>query len=943
MANNKLRDGNNRSASLLKLNSGFKRKRTHLITSELYARNIAAEIQNLQEIQLPELKTMIIHILTKDLKAPSDICKLTYFLSKIQKLVQCIKELHSNYLELLYKISFSVKFQHLQKNRILFRACDLADKFFFIIKGKVAIIIKQELYVNMHEYEYLDYLLMLKSHNESSLINTILSQNKRVYPLDFVTFDEFLDELYLISSGRSKYNYMITSFIREKPIYTELKDKVVNLCKKLKKTFINSKTLRNSKSIYSPEKERLSKTLKVINYCGIEDDCEITVPNYCDQFIPKEILLDDINASLYMEEKYHSMQKQLKFKSPTKAKEGGLTSPDRNANQFNTENMNIDSNNQLVNLEANSGMCKGGLLKIINASLLKKKVNINDKLNFEYMYSVGALKRHQVKIYSYFQVNSIGDMSVFGDLGMNKHDGERTASVITLEDSYFGFLTTQDYKSHIKECFDKKNKLNLSFLSEYGLFNSFLVKNEDQILNYFFLKEYSLKAVVFEECSKNLYLVKEGTFRLSINSSLSQLDGYIRRLSGDSKILNNAVLVEDLESNFRLHEYYTKVINIPLYETTAKDVINIELLDISFLRKVREMIEQLNSNQIVEEEMRMLLCKEFTQNKGNNTLDFKLECTSQKGEVFTVKYEDFYSKIFKHDILKIEDYIFAKNRCMAKRLTNVKETKMRHFYAHYKPYFLPEEILGKIELSNSCANIKSTCKVPSELNNQCSTRSFNEQTESASVSNQTRNQMRYTMTTNFSMYNSKILPSKKGITLKKPSRANFSKLNLTSSQADLKTKLSFSNLKNLTSPVSLKQKFDLNIKRSDRNKKHANEVNLIVPRVNSFAFKFKNEAINAAHTNLPISKQLNSMANGFSPEYHTARCATGSKSFKFETLLGGQLALTDYDYPRESHLQKLDTKKSHALLQQYKIKLTQKNIANAQMEIFRPKKAKGNS
>lgn len=917
-------------------------RRRSNITADLSSKNILLELQNINEINISDLKLIVMYILSKENKTPADISIITFFLSKIDKLVLCIKDAFFNYMELLHRIAFNVNFLHLPKNKILFRAFDIADKFFFIIQGKVSIIVKQVQFLNMNEYEYLDYLLTLKSLNEISLLNNILNQNKKTFPIDYQSLEEFWDELYFVASGKSKQNFLITSFMREKPLYQELKDKIITICKRTKKALIKMKTIKEKKASESPSKSKVLKSSKSINNKGPDDEFEITTENYCTQFIPKEITIDEINYSLLVEKKITLLKKEI-ASSPPKKEKGTITfsSPNKHIQLSNAKTKQLCfANNSVIGKSILSSDIKSfdaiGITKLVNLNLLKRKGSDKQIVertcpDDEYVYQCEKLKKQSIKIYNYIHVNSLGDLSVFGDLGMNKADGERTASVITLEDTYFGFLTNYDYRSNIKECFDRKIKLNLNFLNEYGLFNGFLNKNEDQFLNYFLLKEYNNKNVVFEESRDQMFLIKEGVFRLSINASLSKIDQYSRKLGDDTH--NSLRVIEELDSNQKFRDFYNKTCCIPLYDACTRDLINIELLDFGLIKRVKDLNVQVSSSLLVDEEVKIVIKKELASNIF--TLDFKLECISHRGEVFRVNYEEFYSKIFKYDSHTLENYIISKNKCMIKRLKNLKETKLRQFFNHQfnnNPSIYPAlttfiqspkiekgslKVMPKVGIAQTSSEFyQSRSKLERKL------LSANKNTSGKSPI------MNCTMTTNSGR-----------------AKANETKqINSASSRnstSQIKKTICFARSGGKSKTLQLKaMPYTLKLKAEEYLKANLQESSL-------------NKAIELdslihsqrTQTNVNMKQECFSNAN-FSIESEDTICFKLGSTNKRKN--GGSRNIlyahsdttthTDYEYPRKSFKLKENSLSAKLRTNQLKIRITKKNIANAQMEIFRPKK-----
>jgi hypothetical protein len=98
---------------------------------------------------------------------------------------------------------------------LVFRTGDKGEKFFVILKGKVNILIAQDVNMMMSEEEYMIYLAKLKVNSEIELFNRCVMNNKQSYQLNSDCFeDEYMVTLFKNKKGIRK-NSFISSQLKE--------------------------------------------------------------------------------------------------------------------------------------------------------------------------------------------------------------------------------------------------------------------------------------------------------------------------------------------------------------------------------------------------------------------------------------------------------------------------------------------------------------------------------------------------------------------------------------------------------------------------------------------------------------------------------------------------------------------------------------------------------
>jgi CRP-like cAMP-binding protein len=97
---------------------------------------------------------------------------------------------------LLTKLSLSMHVETFPKDFLLFRKNDIGDKFFIILNGSVAIIITQEINVEMTEKEYNIHVEKLRYYKEYQLLESILAYDNKIEIYDELK-EKIKDEIHM--------------------------------------------------------------------------------------------------------------------------------------------------------------------------------------------------------------------------------------------------------------------------------------------------------------------------------------------------------------------------------------------------------------------------------------------------------------------------------------------------------------------------------------------------------------------------------------------------------------------------------------------------------------------------------------------------------------------------------------------------------------------------
>jgi CRP-like cAMP-binding protein len=133
-------------------------------------------------------------VLTKPFKSTSEILLIATYLFTLSSFTNFFKKAFTNYDEVIYRISYQMTYETLQKDKLMFRSGDKGEKFYIILKGKVSICLAKERTVELSDCDYIKYLAKLKKHSELELLNKCISVNRVIYPIWDDNFDTFLQK-----------------------------------------------------------------------------------------------------------------------------------------------------------------------------------------------------------------------------------------------------------------------------------------------------------------------------------------------------------------------------------------------------------------------------------------------------------------------------------------------------------------------------------------------------------------------------------------------------------------------------------------------------------------------------------------------------------------------------------------------------------------------------
>ena len=142
-----------------------------------------ASINNINGKKI-KLVDLIFHIMKKNQKNGNELLILKLYFLKMDRLVSLLLPLKINISDMLSKLVCQMKCEKILKDNILFKAGDIGEKLYIVLKGTVSILIKKEINIECTQLEFLKYLIILYLYQEDNLISEIITKNHGIINID---------------------------------------------------------------------------------------------------------------------------------------------------------------------------------------------------------------------------------------------------------------------------------------------------------------------------------------------------------------------------------------------------------------------------------------------------------------------------------------------------------------------------------------------------------------------------------------------------------------------------------------------------------------------------------------------------------------------------------------------------------------------------------------
>ena len=479
-----------------------------------------------------------------------DIKFISLYLSNLKKLTQLLKSLNEDsnnnnstkqnfdeknkYFKLLKYVAENMNYEKYSAKKMLMRYGDKGDKFYIVLHGLVSILIPIKLNMKMTFNEYCRYIALLILYKEYELAKMAMRENKHIYNID-------LPDIKFVIQYLNKNN-------EEEAVR---KDESIN-----KSYYLSRKNIKSSKNII-PQKFNSKLNEDFLNTIKEENKQR-------KKFINVEKMIENENATKI--DKFMSKYlKRNEFSLYQKMKERDEDSSESEKEEEITPNEYI---NRLKNFLINKRLSKQQSSQNLKNNIYFRK-NASKDLNTLYnednnLDDLSNNHKNRVYIYEYQEIIQLETGEMFGDTALNANSARRTATVISVTDSYFGYLNKNVYIT-IKGSNDKYKKNMANYLSHTAIFKSINYKTiEDKYLNYFAFKDAVKDEVILQkgEINTNIIIIKSGAFEISFKGKLKDAFDFMNYYGENfSDLYEKKYEINDflLKKIYKLNENFRKI------------------------------------------------------------------------------------------------------------------------------------------------------------------------------------------------------------------------------------------------------------------------------------------------------------------------------------------------------------------------------------------------
>lgn len=269
-------------------------------------------------------------------------------------------------------------------------------------------------------------------------------------------------------------------------------------------------------------------------------------------------------------------------------------------------------------------------------------------------------KRSHVTLWTYKMVCALPEGASFGDVALKGEAGKRTATILTIQDCYFGSIKKDAYEICIKESLDKIRKQNIDNIYSHAIFKGYSHDYfEKNFFNLFKLEQYQQGQFIFKQGDKRemIFFLKRGEIEITVNGNFITLNSMINELGG-----NNDKTIEDKQ--------YSEILRHSSFFST-------------FYNKIRTFrIVNINKNDIIG-------LDDFIY-KGK--FGFGARVTSESCSVFCLE-QHFFDEILKQKKINenITSEVAIRKAGMINRIKNIKTIFVKKFYSNLEKDFLEQQ------------------------------------------------------------------------------------------------------------------------------------------------------------------------------------------------------------------------------------------------------------
>ena len=449
-------------------------------------------------IKEDELLTLVLECLSRVKRNNDDLIFITSYLFFMDEFIKLLKAKESyrkenKLLNYILRLSSDIFHLEIPSNCILMKYGDKGDKAFINLYGEVDVLVPNSKIMKVFEIDYLFYLASLINYKEYYLINSVLNDNFRDYPIiiyeDFSSFDDIIS----IFGKTNMSKIHCSTFIKRK------KNEII-------KTSLDINNLINQTKIRL-DKSRKNSRRSILGSIVIKEN-------------------EEQNQKILM-------QKALKLNPSNEELISSLgiylISTKKLLDIFDFEYLN-DNDEEITNCSTKE------YINRINVPKCYDKESIN-KIKNKYK-NIANDSFNELNIYFYNKIISLGKGHFFGELALRDSKSVRTATIITTKECHFAYLTRKTYNNSLKMNTELHLKRQLIFFIKLPIFADmpvivFYKKYYTRISKHYIMKNKFL--IKQGEKPKELCLLNKGAYELMCNFNLYELTDLIFHLIGKSK------------------------------------------------------------------------------------------------------------------------------------------------------------------------------------------------------------------------------------------------------------------------------------------------------------------------------------------------------------------------------------------------------------------------
>ena len=625
-------------------------------------------------ISMPKIKLTPIniqtiqYILSSKTRSQNMLIVLNALLSNM-KFVSIATDLHEKE-KLIESLSKYLKLEKKTKGSVLFRYGNKGAKLYIILGGEISVLILKETIVELTLLNYIKYLLYLKIIKEDELAKKIIITNQMN---SFRLTDKYVEKIYEdILNFINKY-YKISSF-NERKITKKLSMKK---CLKLSSGFIICEKNKNkgekidNDKINNPSQLSPIKLKKFKRQSTIDESKSSSVfKKQINKLLNKDNEIEIINrkstVNKYKEESDIMALNKIEEVENSSSILYKATSKIPNYSELDIESLGPHEISNLVNyVIKNLEKFSRKILKFnnpeeyINLCSVENMLKICDKNS----------KKEKITTFQYYEITKKMDGDIFGELALQREDNKRTATLIAIKDSVFGYLSKSDYNLCLKGIEIKRRKVDINFIMSFSLFEEDNWLNfEKQYFNYFTKENITNGQVIINQNEKleNIFFIMKGQIEVSTKLSFEELTQILKQK-------NKRIKLESVDKDKKIEENWENNIqNLENYEDNINNNNNENQNTKNYLKKIDNKLDSkkymlLSKNQIkqIKEIKNYRLC--VVDNKDilglndictDDKISFiKATCISADAIIFSIK-------------INILEQLSKKNRKIKKNIQN---------------------------------------------------------------------------------------------------------------------------------------------------------------------------------------------------------------------------------------------------------------------------------